>query len=92
MGPLVVDDLQYKSKKNPFAQGEGIRGGSQSQGLANQVGMGLESKLNPGYLVAGVRFLGKDNEGKKVVAVEEPTSTEEIQHVKDAVDVDGSRR
>ena len=54
--------------------------------------MGLGSKLDPGYLVAKVRFLGKDDEGKKVVAVEEPASTEKVQHVEDAVDVDGSGR
>ena len=92
MSPLVVDDLQKKSKKNPLAQGEGVRGGSQSQGLANQVGMGLGSELNPGYLVANVHFLGKDDKGKEVVTVEEPASTEKVQHVKDAVDVDGGRR
>ena len=54
--------------------------------------MRLGSKLDPGYLVASVRFPGKDDKGKEVVAVEEPASTKKVQHVEDAVDVDGSGR
>ena len=56
------------------------------------MGMSLGSELNPGYLIASVRFLGKDDKGKKVVMVEEPASTKKVQHVKDTVDVDGGGR
>ena len=53
--------------------------------------MGLGRKLNPGYLVASICFLGEDDEGEKVVAVEKLASTKKVQHIKDAVDVNGSR-
>ena len=54
--------------------------------------MGLGRELNPGYLVASICFLGKDNKGEKVVVVEEPASMKKVQHIEDTVDIDGSRR
>jgi len=40
--------------------------------------MGLGSKLNPGNVVAVIGLLSKHNQGKKVVTVEEPASTEKV--------------
>ena len=54
--------------------------------------MRLGSELDLGYLIASVCFLGKDDKGKKVVAVEEPASIKKVQHVKDAVDINSSGR
>ena len=56
------------------------------------MGMGLGSRPNPGYLVASVCFLGKDNKWEKVVVVDEPVSTEKVEHVEDAVDIDSGRK
>ena len=46
--------------------------------LADQMGMGLGSELNPGNVVAVVGLLSEHNKGKDVVAVDEPASTEKV--------------
>ena len=53
--------------------------------------MGLGSELNPGYLIADIHLLGKDNKSEKVVMVEKLASIENVEHIEDAVDIDGGR-
>jgi len=76
--PPVVDNLQNKSKHDPLEQGQRVKGGGQGDSLANQMGMGLGSELNLGNVIAVVGLLSKHNEGKDVVVVEEPASTEKV--------------
>jgi len=74
----VVDNLQNKSKHDPLEQGQRVKGGCQGDSLADQMGMRLGSKLDPGNVVVVVGFLGEHYKRKKVVAVEEPASTEKV--------------
>jgi len=76
--PLVVDNLQNKSKHDPLEQGQRVKGGCQGDCLADQVGMSLGSKLDPGNVVAVVGLLSEHNKGKDVVAVEEPASMKKV--------------
>ena len=48
--------------------------------------MGLGSELDPGYLVAILSLLGKDNKREKVLVVEQPASAENVEDVEDWID------
>ena len=58
------------------------------------MGVQLGGEFNPGDFVTLTGFLGEEDKREDVRAVEEPTGTghEKVEHVKDAVDVDGSGR
>jgi len=76
--PPVVDNLQNKSKHDLLEQGQRVKGRGQGDSLANQVGMCLGSKLDPGDVVAIISLLSKHNKGKNVVMVKKPASTEKV--------------
>jgi len=59
--PLVIDNLQKKSKHDPLEQGQRVKGGGQGDSLVNQVGMSLGSELDPGNGVVVVGLLSKHN-------------------------------
>jgi len=61
--PPVVDNLQKKSKHDPLEQGQRVKGRGQGDSLADQVGMGLGSELDPGNVVAIVGLLRKHDKG-----------------------------
>ena len=56
------------------------------------MGVRLGRELNPGDFVTLPSFLGKEGKRKDVWAVDEPAGMENVEHVKDAIDIDGSRR
>ena len=59
--------------------------------MLDQVGVRLGREFDPGDFVAFSSFLGKEGKREDVRAVDVPTGTENVEHVEDAVDVDGGR-
>ena len=55
------------------------------------MGVRLGRKLDPGDFVTLPSFLGEEGKRKDVQAVDEPVSMENVEHVKDTVDVNGGR-
>ena len=60
--------------------------------MLDQMGVRLGGELHPGDFVTLPSFLGEEGKRENVQAVDEPAGMENIEHVKDAVDIDGSRR
>ena len=55
------------------------------------MGMRLGGEFDPGDFVALPGFLGKEGKRKDVWVVDEPSGTKNVEHVEDAVDVNGGR-
>ena len=53
--------------------------------------MRLGREFNPGDFVTLSGFLGEEGKREDVWAVDKPLGTENVEHVEDAVDVDGGR-
>ena len=49
-----------------------------------QVGVGLGEQVDPCHLIIIPTFDSRENKGKEVLTVEEPTSLEEIENIEDA--------
>ena len=60
--------------------------------MLDQIGVQLGRDLNPGDFVALTGFLGKEGKRKDMQVVDKPAGTENIEHIKDAIDIDDSRR
>ena len=56
------------------------------------MGVRLGRKLDPGDFVALASLLGEEGKRKKVCTVDEPTGTENVEDVEDAIDVDSGQR
>ena len=52
----------------------------------------LGGELDPGDFVTLPGFLGKEGERKDMQAVDKPMSMENVEHVKDTIDVSSGRR
>ena len=76
LGPRVVDDLQQENKHHPFEEGRGVRKGGLVFGLAEQMGVGLGEQVDPCHLIVVSAFDSREDKGKEVLAVEEPSSPE----------------
>ena len=55
------------------------------------MGVRLGGEFDPGDFVTLPGFLGEEGKRKDVRAVDEPTGTKNVEHIEDAVDVNGSR-
>ena len=55
------------------------------------MGVQLGRKLNPGDLVAFPSFLSKEGKRKDMCTVDKPVGMENVEYVKDALDIDSSR-
>ena len=79
-----VDNLQKENEHHPLEKRGGVGKGGQVFGLAEQVGMGLGQEVDPCNLVVVSTLDRREDKAKKVLAVEEPASPENVEHVEDA--------
>ena len=56
------------------------------------MGMRLGRKLDPGDFITLSSFLGKEGKRKDICVVDKLIGMEDIEHVEDTVDIDGSRK
>ena len=56
------------------------------------MGVRLGRELDPGNFIAFPSFLDEEGKRKDVRAVDKPAGMENVEHIKDAVDIDSSRR
>ena len=59
--------------------------------MLDQVGVRLGREFNPGDFITLPSFLGEEGKRKGVQAVDVPAGTENVEHIKDSINIDSGR-